>query len=69
MRAITQCARIAQHVRFPPQSKQNNRNARLKSRPLHHPVYLLFGGRHPNMRASPVICAHSTPHTKLDRAT
>lgn len=69
MRAITQCARIAQQVRFPPQSKRNNRNTRSKSRPLYNLVYLLFRGRHPNMRALPVICAHSTPHPKPDRAT
>lgn len=69
MRAITQCARISRQVRFPPQSKQNNRNTQSKSRPLHHPVFLLFGSRHPNMRALPVICAHSNPHPKPDRAT
>jgi hypothetical protein len=69
MRAITQCARISRQVRFPPQSKQNNRNTRSKSPGLFDRVYLLFGGIPPNVRASPVICAHSTPHTKPDRAT
>lgn len=69
MRAITQCARIAQQVRFPPQSKRNNRNTRSKSHPLYYLVYLLFTRGHPNMRASPVICAHSTSHPGTDRAT
>lgn len=68
MRAITQCARIAQHVHFPPQSKQNNRNTRSKSRQLFDRVYLLFGGGPPNVRASPVICAHSTPLPRPDHA-
>jgi hypothetical protein len=42
MRAITQCARIAHQVRFPPQSTQNNRNTRSKSCRLYYLVYLLF---------------------------
>lgn len=69
MRAITQCARIAQQVRFPSQSEPNNGNTPSKSHPLHHPVYLLFKRGHPNMRASPVICAHSTTLPRPDRAT
>lgn len=68
MRAITQCARIARQVRVLSPDTRNNRNTRSKSRPLHPPVYLLFGGRHPNVRASPVICAHSTPLPKPDHA-
>jgi len=69
MRAITQCARIYRQVRFPPQSKQNNRNTRSKSPPLYYPVYLLFRSQSRNVRASPVICAHSTPLPRPDHAT
>lgn len=59
MRAITQCARIAQQVRFQPQSKSNNKNTRSKSSRFYYLVYLLFQYRNPNVRASPVICTHS----------
>ena len=68
MRAITQCARIAHQVRFPPQSTQNNRNTRSKRRHLQYRVYLLFECRDPNVRASPVICAHSAHLPKPDHA-
>ena len=69
MRAITQCARIAGLVRFPPPGTQNNRNTRAKSCPLYYPVYLLFKCKNPNVRASPVIYAHSVPLPRLDQAT
>ena len=69
MRAITQCARIAGQVRFPPPGTRNNRNTRSKSPGLLDLVFLLFKCRNPNMRASPVICAHSIPLPRLDHAT
>lgn len=44
MRAITQCVRIAQQVRFLSLSARNNKNTREKSCPLSHLLYLLFFG-------------------------
>ncbi len=68
MRAITQCARIARQVRVLSPDTRNNRNTRSKRRHLHYQVYLLFECRDPNVRASPVICAHSAHLPKPDHA-